>query len=68
MQEEKFELKGMPHNDDAERVCLGSMLLTSTNIAQVLEHLDPEDFYRKSHQVIFTTIVVLFEQDAEVDP
>lgn len=62
------ELKGLPHHDEAERVCLGSMLLEQANIAQVMEHLQPEDFYRKSHQLIYQAVIKLFESDSEVDP
>jgi len=58
----------MPHHDDAERVCIGSMLLESNNIAQVLEFLTPDDFYRRSHVLIYTSIIRLFEADSEVDP
>ncbi|MDJ0839362.1 MAG: replicative DNA helicase [Acidobacteriota bacterium] len=64
----QVELKGMPHHDEAERVCLGSMLLESNNIAQVLDLVKPDDFYRRSHQLIFKSIVVLFEANSEVDP
>ncbi|QTD50407.1 replicative DNA helicase [Sulfidibacter corallicola] len=61
-------VKGLPHNDEAERVLLGVMLLESDNIAQVLDNLKVEDFYRRSHFLIFQAMVILFEKNAEVDP
>lgn len=63
-----IERKGLPHNDEAERVLLGAMLLESSNIAQVLEQVKPTDLYRRSHQLIFSAIITLFESDQEVDP
>ncbi len=68
MESSPVELKGMPHHDEAERVCLRSMLLESNNIAQVLSMIRSEDFYRRSHQLIFASIVWLFAAGAEIDP
>ena len=68
MEDIQYELKGMPHNEEAERVCLGAVLLESSNITMVLEFLSPDHFYRQSHQVIFKAILTLFEGDSEVDP
>ena len=62
-----FEVKGLPHNDEAERVLLGAMLLETSNIVETIEHLLPEDFYRRGHQMIFKALVTLFESNSEVD-
>ncbi len=67
MPDEHIELKGLPHNDDAERVLLGSMLLESGNIAEVLERIQLDSFYRRGHQLIFKAILALFERNEEVD-
>lgn len=67
MAEIKYELKGLPHHDEAERVLLGSMLLDSGNIGQVLLHLRQDDFYHRHHQLIFRAILERFERDEEVD-
>ena len=58
----------MPHNDEAERVLLGAMLLDASNISLVLNGVQMEDLYRRSHQAIFKAVVSLFEADAEIDP
>lgn len=63
-----IELKGLPHNDEAERVLLGAMLLDSSNIAPVLNGVELKDFYRRAHLAIFKAVVTLFEADAEIDP
>jgi len=63
-----LELKGLPHNDEAERVLLGAMLLDVNNISLVLNGVEHKDFYRRSHQAVFKAIVTLFEADSEIDP
>jgi len=66
--DEHIELKGLPHNDEAERVLLGSMLLDSANIAEVMEQVALDSFYRRGHQLIYKAIVSLSERSQEVDP
>ena len=66
-QQQEPEIKGLPHHDEAEQVLLGVMLLESSNVAQVLQHVGVEDFYRRNHELIFKAIVSLFEQDSEID-
>ena len=63
---EHLELAAMPHNDDAERVLLGSMLLTPSGL-RVLKRLVPESFYRRSHQLIHAAISALIDRTVEVD-
>ncbi len=41
-----------PQNLEAEMGVLGSMLLDRDAIAQVVEILRPEDFYREAHRLI----------------
>jgi len=66
--QERFELKGMPHNEEAERVCLGSILLESANTSIAVEHLAHTDFYRQAHKLICEAIFALFNSNAEIDP
>ncbi len=54
-----------PHNADAEKAVLGAVMLDPEALETVIDYLRPEDFYRKSHQKIFTTILNL---DAQHDP
>ncbi|MFY9586095.1 MAG: replicative DNA helicase [Actinomycetota bacterium] len=49
-----------PHNLEAEQSVLGSMMLSKTAIADVLEKLKPDDFYREAHIRICQTIIDLF--------
>jgi replicative DNA helicase len=49
-----------PHNLDAEQSVLGAMLESKEAIANVLEIVHADDFYRPSHQVIYETILSLY--------
>lgn len=56
-----------PQNISAEQAALGSMLLQEEAILHCMEVLKPEDFYRKSHQIIFRCILELFDKGKGVD-
>ena len=56
-----------PHNLDAEKSTLGSMLLDRDAIAKVVEILKPGDFYKQAHAMILEVIHFLFEKGEPVD-
>src|SRR5918995_2032397 len=56
-----------PHNLDAEQSVLGAMLESREAIANVLEILDPEDFYKPAHATIYDAILGLFGKGEPVD-
>lgn len=60
-------LRIMPNNQDAEQSVLGSMILDKNAIAQVLEILKADDFYRESHKTIFNAVLELFQKDIPID-
>jgi replicative DNA helicase len=60
-------LRSLPHNIDAEQNVIGSMLLNKTSIAQAVEVLKAEDFYRDSHKILFNTVLELYKKDTPVD-
>ncbi|HSP47330.1 MAG TPA: replicative DNA helicase [Clostridiaceae bacterium] len=60
-------LRIMPNNQDAEQSVLGSMILDKNAIAQVLEVLKADDFYRESHKTIFNAVLELFQKDIPID-
>ncbi len=49
-----------PHNIAAEESVLGAMLLTKEAIADAIEILNDDDFYKPAHQKIFNAITALF--------
>lgn len=56
-----------PHNLDAEVSVLGGMLLSKNAIAEVVELVGPEDFYRGAHRTIFEAIRELYDRGEPVD-
>jgi replicative DNA helicase len=56
-----------PHNVEAEESVLGSMLLSKDAIAEVLELLREEDFYRPAHRIVFRSVLELYGHGDAVD-
>src|SRR5687767_937607 len=56
-----------PHNVEAEESVLGSMLLSKDAIAEVLELLREDDFYRPAHRTVFRSILELYGHGDAVD-
>ena len=56
-----------PQNISSEQAALGSMLLQEDAVLHGVDILRPEDFYKKSHQIIFKCILELFEKSRGVD-
>jgi len=56
-----------PQDQAAEQSVLGGMLLSKDAIADVLETLRPNDFYRPNHQQIYNAILDLFGQGEPAD-
>ncbi len=56
-----------PHNIEAEESVLGSMLLSKDAIAEVLELLREEDFYRPAHRTVFRSVLELYGHGDAVD-
>ncbi len=57
----------VPHNLEAERALLGSILLNNSALNSALEVLSKEDFYSESHRLIFEKMVVLSEKSRPID-
>ncbi|MDY6795556.1 MAG: replicative DNA helicase [Actinomycetota bacterium] len=57
-----------PHSLEAEQSVLGSMLLSTDAIADVMEILRPEDFYKENHATIYMATLALFASGEPVDP
>jgi replicative DNA helicase len=56
-----------PHNVEAEESVLGSMLLSKDAIAEVLELLREDDFYRPAHRTVFHSVLELYGHGDAVD-
>ncbi|WDL99456.1 replicative DNA helicase [Alicyclobacillus sp. ALC3] len=56
-----------PQHIEAEQAVLGAMLISADAVAEAAESLEPDDFYRTTHQLIFSAMRNLFEQSQPVD-
>ena len=56
-----------PHDRLAERSVIGALLVAPDLIAEVAEHLLPEDFYFPDHQAAFAAVRHLFDTHRPVD-
>ena len=56
-----------PHSLDAEQSVLGAVLLDNEALHPVLEVLQPEDFYRPAHKVIFEAMIALSDRREPTD-
>lgn len=56
-----------PHNLDAEKAVLGSLIIDATAIAVVADILQPEDFYSTPHQRIYEVVLRLSHAGTPVD-
>ncbi|OPJ58692.1 replicative DNA helicase [Clostridium oryzae] len=60
-------LRSLPQNVEAEQSVIGSMIIDKNSIAEAVETLRSEDFYRDVHKVIFSALVALFQKDTPID-
>ena len=60
-------MRSMPHSAEAEQAVLGSMLIDADCIKDVMDKLQPEDFYLRQNREIFETIYSMFIYAKPVD-
>jgi replicative DNA helicase len=59
--------KALPQNIEAEAGVLGSMIIDPEAIVQVADILQPDDFYRESHRLIYQAALDLYEHREPAD-
>ena len=67
MSEPSFE-RQPPQDLAAEQSVLGGMLLSKDAIADVVEVLSPNDFYRPAHQSVYDCVLDLYGRGEPADP
>jgi len=60
-------IRMLPNDVEAEQAVLGSMIIDKDAIANVLEMITPEAFYREDNKEIFAAICDLFETNKPID-
>jgi replicative DNA helicase len=56
-----------PQNLEAERACIGSMLLDKEAIEVAIDILNEEDFYSEQHRIIYKSLIELYGRSTPVD-
>ncbi len=67
MSQEGSAERMLPQNLDAEVALLGSLMIDSRSVAEVLPMLDSASFYRADHQIVYNAIVSLYDRNEPVD-
>ena len=57
----------IPQNIEAEQAVLGSILISSQCIEDVIAVLEPKDFYRSAHRDIFSGMLILYHENIDID-
>ena len=66
-QEEELLLRTIPHSKEAEASVIGAMIRDGDAVLQALEILQPEDFYGRQFQVLFSTMKEMAREGISID-
>ena len=56
-----------PHNVEAEKSTLGSLLVDKNSIVKISDFLKSEDFYHDAHRIIYQSIAELYDKRIPID-
>nr|WP_164501969.1 replicative DNA helicase [Ligilactobacillus salivarius] len=56
-----------PQNIEAEQAVLGAIFLNTDALADAMEYVEPDDFYRRAHQILFQVMVDLNNDGEAID-
>ena len=56
-----------PQNIEAEQAVLGAIFLNTDALADAMEYVEADDFYRRSHQILFQAMVDLNNNSEAID-
>ena len=66
--DEELSLKQVPQSLEAEQAVLGSILIDSRCVSEIIGILRPEDFYLQQNREIYETIYTMFNFSQTIDP
>ena len=58
----------MPYSLEAEQAVLGSVLIDSNCVAEIIGIVTPDDFYLQQNREIFETVYAMFNFSQTIDP
>ena len=56
-------MRSLPQSIEAEQSVIGAMIIDKSAIAQVLEKLNEDDFYRDGHKAIYKAIKEMYAKE-----
>ena len=56
-----------PHNLEAEKSTLGSLIIDKNAIIKIADILKPDDFYHNGHALVYQAVMDLFEKRTPID-
>lgn len=56
-----------PHNMEAEQAILAGILINNDALTEVLDTLEPENFYREAHACLFEGMIGLYKKNEPID-
>lgn len=56
-----------PQNIEAEQAVLGAIFLNTDALADAMKYVEPDDFYRRAHQILFQAMVDLNNDGEAID-
>ncbi len=66
--DEELVARQLPHSLEAEQAVLGSILIDSRCVADVIGVVRPEDFYLQQNREIYETVYTMFNFSQTIDP
>lgn len=60
-------LRTLPHNIEAEIAALGSVMIDNTALERISDFLQPDDFYREAHRIIYDAMLTLANRSEPLD-
>jgi replicative DNA helicase len=63
-----YQTDQLPHNAEAEKAILGSILIDNSLIAQAIALFESDAFYVPSHKKIYLAMLELFQANSEISP
>lgn len=57
----------MPQNVEAEQALLGCILTEPDVLNEIIGLIKADDFYSTSHQILYSSLIVLYGEDTEID-
>lgn len=57
----------MPQNIQIEERLLGELIYNGANIQRVIEEIQPSDFYKTAHKIIYQTIIDCYDKNIYID-